>query len=504
MSKSNPFLGVISAVVGIFTAPLTAKRKVSEAEEKAKMVLAEAEAKQKLILVEAKEETLKLKSQAEQELKERQKELQQVERRLSQKDETLDRKIDGYERKERSLQQKHQEVETLRSQIEETKKHQIQQLQEIAGLTHAEAREVLLRKVDMELEHEKAKRILDIEHQIRQDSDRRARKAIALAIQRLTSDVVSETAMTVVPIPSDDVKGRLIGREGRNIRALENATGVDLIIDDTPEVVTLSGFDPVRREIARVAIGKLILDGRIHPARIEDMVERARKEVEETIHQEGQMAIVDAGVPGLSPEIVELLGRLKYRYSYGQNVLKHSIECANLAGIMAAEIGANVRVAKAGALLHDIGKALTHEIEGGHAEIGGDIARKYGIHPEVAKAIEEHHNDGENVNVEAFLVAASDAISGGRPGARRDTAENYVKRLQALEEAANSFPGVEKSFAIQAGREVRIMVKPESLDDASAAKLAHDVAKKIHDNLVYPGQIKVTVIRETRIIDYAK
>ena len=361
----------------------------------------------------------------------------------------------------------------------------------------------LFNTVENELEHEAAKKIYEIEQRIRDDADMKARKAIALAIQRLTSDVVSETTVSVIPLPSDDMKGRLIGREGRNIRAIEQATGVDLIIDDTPEAVTISGYDPIRREVARLAITKLMLDGRIHPARIEEMVRKAQDEVDESVRKAGEEAVIESGVLGLSQEVVKTMGRLKYRYSYGQNVLKHSIEVAHLAGMMAAEIGADVRVCKAAGLLHDIGKALSHEVEGGHAEIGGEIARKYGIRPEIASAIEDHHTD-DRVNVEAFIVAAADAISGGRPGARRDSVEFYVKRLQGLEECANSFEGVEKSYAIQAGREVRIMVKPDKIDDVEAAKLAHDISKKIHDTMIYPGQIKVTVIRETRAVDYAK
>ncbi len=491
----------ISALVALFTGG--SKRKSEAARQEAEQVIKEAEARQAEIIREAKAEISKTRAEAETEHKERRNEIQRQERRITQKEDNLDRKLETLDRREKQLQDKEKGIDEVRLQAEEAKKKQVTELERVAGLTKEEALAHLLTKVDDELEHERSKKIFDHEQKIREEADMKARKAIALAIQRLTSDVVSESTVTVVQIPSDDMKGRLIGREGRNIRALEQATGVDLIIDDTPEAVTLSCYDPIRREVARVALTKLLLDGRIHPARIEEMVTKAKTEVEEDVRKAGEQAVLEAGVLGLSREVVALLGRLKFRTSYGQNVLKHSIEVSHLAGIMASEIGANIQVCKAGALLHDLGKALTHEIEGGHAEIGGEIARKYGIKAEIAAAIEDHHVD-DRVNVEAFLVAAADAISGARPGARRDTAELYVKRLQDLEAAANGFEGVEKSFAIQAGREVRILVKPERVDDLSAAKLAHDVAKKIQDTLVYPGQIKVTVVRETRSVSYAK
>ncbi|MBM4404696.1 MAG: ribonuclease Y [Chloroflexi bacterium] len=493
----NPF----SALAALFTGG--SKRKIEAARQEAEKVIKETENRQAEIIKEAKADASRVRAEAENEYKERRNEIQRQERRIQQKEDNLDRKLETLDRRERQVQDKEKGIDELRLQIEETKKKQVTELERVAGLTKEEALAQLLKKVDDALEHERAKRIFDIEQKVREEADMRARKAIALAIQRLTSDVVSESTVTVVQIPSDDMKGRLIGREGRNIRALEQATGVDLVIDDTPEAVTLSCYDPIRREVARVALTKLMLDGRIHPARIEEMVNKAKTEVEEDVRKAGEQAVLEAGVLGLSREVVALLGRLKYRTSYGQNVLKHSIEVSHLAGIMASEIGANIQVCKAGALLHDLGKALSHEVEGGHAEIGGEIARKYGIKPEIAAAIEDHHVD-DRVNVEAFLVAAADAISGARPGARRDTAELYVKRLQDLEAAANSFEGVEKSFAIQAGREVRILVKPERVDDINAAKLAHDVAKKIQDTLVYPGQIKVTVVRETRSVSYAK
>ena len=463
----------------------------------------EAEEKARELQKESKDEAAKTRAAAEAEYKDRRAEAQRAERRLTQKEDSLDRKLEGIEKRERGLKTKEQELEDLQAEIEQVKRKTIEELERVAGLSKEDGLAHLFKSVENELEHEAAKRIYEIEQRIRRDADVQARKAIALAIQRLTSDVVSETTVSVVPLPSDDMKGRLIGREGRNIRALEQATGVDLIIDDTPEVVTISGYDPVRREVARMALSKLMVDGRIHPARIEDMVNKARAEVDDSIKKAGEEAIIESGVVGLSHEVILLLGRLKYRYSYGQNVLKHSIEVAHIAGMMASEIGANIQVCKAGGLLHDLGKALSHEIEGGHAEIGGEIARKYGVNPLVAAAIEEHH-DEDRVNVEAWLVAAADAISGGRPGARRDTVHMYVKRLQDLEECANSFDGVDKSFAIQAGREVRVMVKPESVDDMGAAKLAYDISKKIHDTMIYPGQIKITVIRETRNVGFAK
>ena len=498
---SNPIARAWEAFMALATGGLA--KRVDAAKKEAERVVREAEEQQKQLLKEARDEAQKTRAASEAEYKERRAEAQRSERRLAQKEDSLDRKIEGLDRRERGIKTKEEKLETLQADIEQAKQKQIEELERVAGLSKEDALATLFKSVEDELEHEAAKRVYEIEQRIRDDADVKGRKAIALAIQRLTSDVVSETTVSVVPLPSDDMKGRLIGREGRNIRALEQATGVDLIIDDTPEVVTISGYDPVRREIARVALAKLMLDGRIHPARIEDMVAKAKQEVEESIKKAGDEAVIESGVLGLNREVVLLLGRLKYRYSYGQNVLKHSIEVAHIAGMMAAEIGANIQVCKAGGLLHDLGKALSHEIEGGHAEIGGEIARKYGVSPQVAAAIEEHHEE-DRVNVEAFLVAAADAISGGRPGARRDTVHLYVKRLQDLELCANSFDGVEKSFAIQAGREVRIMVKPEQVDDIAAAKLAYDISKKIQETLIYPGQIKITVIRETRNVGYAK
>ena len=493
---SNPISRALDNLWALVSLGKT-KRVIEEANKEAARIAKEAEEKQSTLLKDARAESQKIRAASETEYRERRSEVQRQERRIQQKEDNLDRKIEGIDKKERQAREKEEQAEALKGQIEEKVRLQVVELERISGFSKDEALAQLFKKVEDSLEMEAAKKINEIDQRIREEADMKARKAIALAIQRLTSDVVSETTVTVVPIPSDDMKGRLIGREGRNIRALEQATGVDLIIDDTPEAVTLSGYDPIRRQVARVALQKLMLDGRIHPARIEDMVKKAQEEIAEELKKAGEQAVIESGVLGLSRELVEVLGRLKYRTSYGQNVLKHSVEVAHLAGIMAAEIGANIQVCKAGGLLHDLGKALTHEIEGNHADIGGELARKYGLKAEIAKAIEEHHVD-DRINVEAFIVAAADAISGARPGARRDTAELYVKRLQDLETCANSFPGVEKSFAIQAGREVRILVKPHEVDDLRAAKLAHDVAEKIHDTMIYPGQIKVTVIRETR------
>ena len=498
---ANPISRVIEGFVALVTGGLT--KKVEAAERQADGIINKAEARREQVVKEARAEANKTRAAAEAEYKERRQDVQRQERRLAQKEDALDNKIEGVDRKERDLREKERGLDDLRAELETARGQQVAELERVSGLSKEDALAELFRSVENELELEAAKKIHEIDRRIADEADMKARKAIALSIQRLTSDVVSETTVSVIPLPSDDMKGRLIGREGRNIRALEQATGVDLVIDDTPEAVTLSGYDPIRREVAKVAVQKLMLDGRIHPTRIEEMVNKAREEVEEGMRKAGEQAVIDAGVLGLSSEVTALLGRLRYRTSYGQNVLKHSVEAAHLAGMMASEIGANTQVCKAGALLHDLGKALTHEIEGGHAEIGGEIARKYGINPEVAAAIEEHHDD-DRINVEAFIVAAADAISGGRPGARRDTAEMYVKRLQDLESTATSFDGVEKAYAIQAGREVRIMVQPRKVDDVQAAKLAHDVAQKIQDTMIYPGQIKVTVVRETRAVGLAK
>ncbi|MFQ5874309.1 MAG: ribonuclease Y [Dehalococcoidia bacterium] len=494
---------LLGGVTGFFTRYVILSRQRRQAESKSATLLAHAEERQKELLLEAKEEAIRVRSAAESENRERRNELRRQERRLTQKEEALDRKVEALERRQRNLSTKEEELDHRISETDEIKEQQIKQLEAISSLTAEEAKAHLMEEAEEAIKGEIDRRFFEIEQEMKEEADTKAKKAIALAIQRLTGDVVSETTSTIVSLPSDDMKGRLIGREGRNIRALEKATGVDLIIDDTPEAVTLSTFDPVRREIARVAVTNLVNDGRIHPARIEDMVEKAKAEVEGTIKSAGEEALYELGITGFHPELVKLLGRLKYRYSYGHNILRHSIEVALLSGMMAGEIGANVDIAKKAGLLHDIGKALSHEVQGPHAEIGAEIARKYHIRAEVVKAVEEHH-DEDRINVEAFIVAAADAISGARPGARRDSVENYIKRLRALEEVANSFDGVEKSYAIQAGREIRIMVKPQQVDDIGAARLAREIVKKIEEELVYPGEIKVTVVRETRAIETAR
>ena len=479
-----------------FLADLAGGKRLKAAQEQAENAIALAEEQKRQMLIEAREEALKVRSSAEAELKERRKELQRQEKRHSQREESL-------EHKSQAIEQQEQAIEAVKMEIDDLKDQQIREIESVARLTIAEARDQLFKRSEDEAKHELARRYWELERQMNEEADQKARKVITTAIQRLASDVVSEHTTSVVALPNDEMKGRLIGREGRNIKMLESLTGVDIIIDDTPEVVTVSCFDPVRREMARLALKNLIQDGRIQPARIEDVVERAQKEMEETIQREGEKATFDSGVTGLNPDLIKLLGRLKYRYSYGENVLQHAVEVSLLSGMIAAEIGANIQVAKAGGLLHDIGKALTHEVDGPHAEIGADIAKKFGIHPEVHRAIMEHH-DEDRGSVEAFLVAAADAISAARPGARKETLEHYVKRLQALEGVATSFSGIEKAFAIQAGREVRIMVKPDDIDDVAATNLSRDIAKKIEEDLVFPGQIKVTVIRETRSVEYAR
>ncbi len=498
---SNPIARAFEAFLALATGGLAERLEAAKAE--ASKIVKDAEDTQRQVQKDARDEAQKTRAAAENEYRDRRNEAQRIERRLQQKEDNLDRKLDGVDKRERGLREREEGLEKSRTDIEELKRREVAELERVSGLSSQAALAELFKSVEDELEHEAAKKVYEIEQRIRDDADKQAQKAIALAIQRLTSDVVSETTVNVIPLPSDDMKGRLIGREGRNIRALEQATGIDLIIDDTPEAVTISGYDPVRREVCRVALNKLMVDGRIHPVRIEEIVKKSQEEVNENIRKAGEEAVLESGVMGLSREVVGILGRLKYRYSYGQNVLKHSIEVAHLAGIMASEVGANIQVCKGGGLLHDLGKALSHEVEGGHAEIGGEIARKYGINSQVASAIEDHHED-DRVNVEAFIVAAADAISGARPGARRDTVQMYVKRLQGLEECANGFDGVEKSYAVQAGREVRVMVRPDKVNDIEAAKLAHDISRKVQDTLIYPGQVRITVIRETRSVGIAK
>ncbi|MGQ9511778.1 ribonuclease Y [Thermodesulfitimonas sp.] len=493
---------------GYFVRRYVSEAKVAAAEERARQILEaaakEAESKKREAVLEAKEEILKLKNETERENRERRQELQRLEKRLVQKTEALEAKFEAVQKREERLSQKEAEIANLKSELEKLHAAQVAELERISGLTTEEARQLLLAEVEKDAQQEAARIIREIEAKAKEEGERRAKEIIALAIQRTAVDQVSETTVSVIPLPSDEMKGRIIGREGRNIRAFENLTGVDLIIDDTPEAVILSSFDPVRREIARIALERLIADGRIHPSRIEEMVEKAQKEVERQIWEAGEQATFEAGIPGLHEELIRLLGRLKFRTSYGQNVLRHSLEVTYLAGFMAAELGANVALAKRAGLLHDIGKAVDREMEGPHVAIGVELARKYGEDPEVLHAIAAHHGDEEPQTLEAMIVQAADAISAARPGARRETLEAYIKRLTKLEEIANSFPGVEKAYAVQAGREIRVAVKPERVDDAAMVRLARDVAKKIEGELEYPGQVKVVIIRETRAVDYAK
>ncbi len=509
-------IGAVALVVGLLVGSAIgsmirrriAEKEIGSAEEQAAKIVEDAikaaESKKKESLLEAKEEILRNRTETENELKERRKEVTRLERRIQQKEESLDAKTDALEKKNEVLDQKIKETEVLRDEIQKTLDSHMAILERIAGFTKEQAKDELLSRVESALAHEKALKIAQFDEQFKEEADAKAKNILSLAIQRCAADHVSEITISTVQLPNEDMKGRIIGREGRNIRAIEQLTGVDLIIDDTPEVITISGFDSVRREIARLALEKLISDGRIHPARIEEMVEKARKEVENTIKQAGEKAIFETGVHGLHPEVIRLLGRLRYRTSYGQNVLRHSIEVSLLSGIIADELGADSTVAKRAGLLHDIGKALTQEVEGSHVQLGVEVAKKYKENKEIINAIEAHHGDVDAQSVTAFIVQAADAISAARPGARREDLENYIKRLQKLEELANGFNGVEKTFAIQAGREVRVMVKPEQVTDDQMAILAHDIAAKIESEMDYPGQIKVHVIRESRTFDFAK
>ncbi len=505
-------LCIVCVIVG-FRTGVAHRKKIAEAEfgsaeEKAKSIVEDAEksanAKKRELLLEAKEENQKLRAALDAEIKERRSELSRQERRINQKEENLDKKADNLEKKEQSYNQKLKALDSKEQEIAEIKKEQMALIEKISGLTAEEAKTILLKDIENQTRHEAAIMVKEIEQEAKENAEKNAKNIVALSIQKVAADHVAETTVSVVNLPSDEMKGRIIGREGRNIRTLETLTGVDLIIDDTPEAVIVSSFDPIRREVARLALEKLIVDGRIHPARIEETVEKSRKEVEAIIKQEGESATFETGVHGLHPELIKLLGKLKFRTSYGQNVLKHSIEVSHLAGVMAGELGVDVATAKRAGLLHDIGKAVDHEVEGSHVTIGADIAKKYRENKEVVHAIMAHHGDVEAQTLVASLVQAADAISAARPGARRENLETYIKRLQKLEEIANDFNGVDKSFAIQAGREIRIMIKPEVVSDDSMIMVAKDIVKRIESELEYPGQIKVSLIRETRAVDYAK
>jgi ribonuclease Y len=491
-------------LLGYFARQILANQQLRRTQNEAKRLLEEATAANEEMLQKAREEAIKVRAAAEADSRERRFELQRLERRFTQKEEKLEQKLEALERRDRGLTNREREIESVKTQLEEIRAKHLQRLELISGISSDEAKQELLRAVEEEIREEASRRVREWETRIKDEIDDKAREILATTIQRCATDVVSETTVSVVHLPSDEMKGRLIGREGRNIRALEQATGVDLIIDDTPEAVTISSFDPFRREVARVALNNLILDGRIHPARIEEVVEKAKNEVESVIRNEGERAMREVGVIGLHPELIRLIGKLKFRSSYGQNVLTHSLEVAHLAGMLAAEIGADVTLSKRAGLLHDIGKAVDQQVEGPHASIGADLVKQWDKSAEVVQAISEHHGEATTTSALGFIVATADAISGSRLGARRESIEQYLKRIEALESVANSFPGVEKAFAIQAGREVRILVKPEQVDDLGAMRLARDIVKKIEDTLAYPGQIKVTVMRETRAVDYAK
>jgi len=498
-------IGIIFGGMAVFLGRrMVINRQLRIAQRKANKIVTDASLEAKDVLHEAKQEATKLKTTAETERRELRVELQRQENRLAQKSDTLERKLESVEHRERNLLNKEKEMESAQAHLSEIRDKQLKQLELISGMSSAEAKESLLAAMEVEMQEEASRRLRQWEAKLKEEADMKAQEILSQAMQRSASEIVSEMTVSAVPIPSDEMKGRLIGREGRNIRALEQATGVDLIIDDTPEAVTLSSFDPVRREIARVALTKLILDGRIHPARIEEVAAKAKEEVEATIYSAGEQAAYEVGVAGLRPELIKVLGRLKYRTSYGQNVLAHSVEVAHLAGMLATELGANVATAKKAGLLHDIGKSIDREVEGTHAAIGADLVKQWDKSSEVVQAIAEHHGEANTTSTMGFIIAAADAISSARPGARRESLESYLKRLEALEEIANSFKGVEKSFAIQAGREIRILVKPEEIDDLGSMRLARDIVKKIEEGVAYPGQIKVTVLRETRAIDYAR
>ncbi len=495
---------VLGGLVGYLARQMVANQQIRSARKEARRLLDEATAKHKEVLFEAKEEAAKVRNAAEAESREHRLQSQRLERRLDQKEEALGRKLDSLERRERDLDNRAKGIERTKVELERIRKEQLAKLESLSGISSDEAKRSLLQALEQEVKEEASRQVRIWEAQVKEEADREAQRVLATAIQRCTTDVVSETTVSTISLPSDEMKGRLIGREGRNIRALEQATGVDLIIDDTPETVTISSFDPVRREIARIALNRLILDGRIHPARIEEVVEKAKTEVEVIIRNEGERAAYEGGVPGLHPELIKLLGQLKFRTSYGQNVLLHSLEVSHLAGMLADEIGADAGVARRAGLLHDIGKAVNYEVGGSHALIGADLVKQWDKSAEVVQAVAEHHGEASTSSVMGFIVAAADAISGSRPGARRESLQQYLKRIEELEDIASGFPGVEKAFAIQAGREVRVLVKPEEIDDLTAIRLVRDISKKIEESLTYPGQIKVIVMRETVAVDYAK
>ncbi|MBS5017104.1 MAG: ribonuclease Y [Eubacterium ventriosum] len=501
-------VALISAFIATQVRKNVVEKKIGSAEGKAREIIDEAiksaEAKKKEALLEAKEENLKAKNELDKEIKERRAEVQRYEKRVLNKEEAIERKSESLEKKENSLKNKEEKLAEAQTKVDELSEKRVQELERISGLTSEQAKEYLLKTVEEEVKIETAKLVKELESQAKEEADKKAKEIVVNAIQKCATDHVSETTISVVSLPNDEMKGRIIGREGRNIRTLESLTGVDLIIDDTPEAVVLSGFDPIRREIARIALEKLIVDGRIQPTRIEEMVNKARKEVETMIREEGEAATLEVGVHGIHPELVKLLGKMKFRTSYGQNALKHSIEVAHLSGLLAAEMGLDVRIAKRAGLLHDIGKAVDHEMEGTHIQLGVDLCRKYKESAVVINAVEAHHGDVEPENLIACIVQAADAISAARPGARRETLETYTNRLKQLEDITNSFEGVDKSFAIQAGREIRVMVIPEKVTDADMVLMARDISKQIEAELEYPGQIKVNVVRESRAIDYAK
>jgi ribonuclease Y len=495
---------VLGMLIGYFIKQLVANREIQKTKNEAQRLLDEAVTKHAELLRVAREEAIKVGNAAEAESKERRLEIQRVERRVNQREEGVERKVEALERRERDLESHKKELEKTTAELQSIREQQLAKLESISGTSSEDAKEILFQMLRQEVEEQASRQVRVWEAKIKEEAGDRVQNILAGAIQRCATDVVSETTVSAIPLPSDEMKGRLIGREGRNIRALEQATGVDLIIDDTPETVTVSSFDPIRREVARLALGKLILDGRIHPARIKEIVDKTRTEVEATARSEGERAAYETGVTGLHPELIKLLGQLRFRSSYGQNVLLHSLEVSHLSGMLASEIGVNARAARKAGLLHDIGKAVDHQVEGPHASIGADLVKQWDRNAELVQAIAEHHGEATTSSVMGFIVSAADAISGARPGARRESLDQYLKRVRDLEDIATDFPGVEKSFAIQAGREVRVMVKPDRVDDLAAVRLARDISKKIEESLTYPGQIRIVVIRETTAIDYAK